>query len=115
MQARESYKKLVVSHRPIPELEHIISQNYELENHSVNITELSTSDLAEKNNWIGFNKVIIIVNIRYAAVGLDGLRVTCSPRDPRFVGSNPAVVNGFFQDVKILSTNHLGGTLSHGS
>ena len=32
-------------------------------------------------------------------VGLSGLRVTCLPRDPRFAGSNPAEVNGFFQDV----------------
>ena len=37
-------------------------------------------------------------------VGLGGLRVTCSPRDPRFAGSNPAEVDGFFQNVKILST-----------
>ena len=38
--------------------------------------------------------------------------VTCSPQDPRFAGSNPAEVNGFFKDVKILSTSPLGGTLS---
>lgn len=56
-EARESFKKLVVSHRPVPELENLISENYELENHSVSITELSSSDLAEKNNWIGINKV----------------------------------------------------------
>ena len=41
-------------------------------------------------------------------VGLGGLGVTCSPRDPRFTGSNPAEVDGFFQDVKILSTSPLG-------
>ena len=29
-------------------------------------------------------------------------------------GSNPAEVNGFFEDVKILSTSPLGGTLSRG-
>ena len=44
-------------------------------------------------------------------VGLGDLRVTCSPRDPRFSGSNPAEVDGFFQDVKILSTSLPGGTL----
>ena len=38
-------------------------------------------------------------------VCLGGLGVTCSPRDPRFAGSNPAEVEGFFQDVKILSTS----------
>lgn len=58
LEARESYKKLVVSHRPIPELENLASKKYELENHSVNITELSASDLAEKNLWIGTSKVI---------------------------------------------------------
>ena len=48
-------------------------------------------------------------------VGLGGLGVTCSPRDTRFVGSNPAEVDGFFQDVKIMSTSPPGGTLSLGS
>ena len=46
--------------------------------------------------------------------GPGGLGVTCSPRDPRFAGSNPADVDGFFQDVKILSTSPPGGTLSWG-
>ena len=41
-------------------------------------------------------------------VGLGGLGVTCSPPDPRFAGSNPAKVDGFFQDVKILSTKSSG-------
>ena len=39
-------------------------------------------------------------------------RGNVTPRDPRFVGSNPAEFDGFFQDVKILSTGPLGGTLS---
>jgi len=56
-EARESFKKLVVSQRPVPEVENLVSENYELENHSVSILELSASDLAEKNNWIGMNKV----------------------------------------------------------
>ena len=41
-------------------------------------------------------------------IGLGGHGVTCSPRDPRIVGSNPAEVDGFFKDVKILSTSPLG-------
>ena len=45
-------------------------------------------------------------------VSLGGLGVPCSPRDPRFAGCNPTVVDGFFQDVKILSTSPPGGTLS---
>ena len=30
-------------------------------------------------------------------VGLGGLGVTCSPRDPRFAASNTAEVDGFFR------------------
>ena len=48
------------------------------------------------------------------AIGLGGLGVTCSPRDPRFAGSNPAEVDGSFQGIKILSTSSLGGILSWG-
>ena len=33
-----------------------------------------------------------------AQVGLSGLGVTCLPQDPRFADSNPAEVDGFFQD-----------------
>ena len=32
-----------------------------------------------------------------------GCPLMCSPQDPRFAGSNPAEIDGFFQDVKILS------------
>ena len=38
-------------------------------------------------------------------VGLGGLGVTCSPRDPRFAGSNQAKADEFFQEVKFLSTS----------
>ena len=47
-------------------------------------------------------------------VDLGGLGVTCSPRDQMFASSNPAEVDGFFQDVKIPSTSLPGGTLSWG-
>ena len=40
---------------------------------------------------------------------------TCLPRYPRFACSNPAEVDGFFQDVEFLSTSPPGGTLSRGS
>ena len=33
-------------------------------------------------------------------VGLGGLGVTCSPRDPRFEGSNSTEVDGFFSGRK---------------
>ena len=44
--------------------------------------------------------------------GLGGPGVPFSPGYPRFAGSNPAEVDGFFQGVKILSTSPPGGTLS---
>ena len=59
--------------------------------------------------------VIIVANSRGKIVGHGGLGVTCSPRDPMFAGSNPTEVDGFSQDVKILSTSPPGGTLSCGS
>ena len=52
------------------------------------------------------------IQIKGKSVGLGGLGVTCSPRDPRLAGSNPVEVDGFFQDVKLLSTSPPGGTLS---
>ena len=46
-------------------------------------------------------KVIRKINYLYIRyVGLDGLGETCSPREPRFAGSNPAEVDGFFQEHK---------------
>ena len=48
-------------------------------------------------------------------VGLSGLGVKCSPRDLSFAGTNPPEFDGFFQDVKILSTGPSGRTLSWGS
>uniref|UniRef100_A0A1B6KDK6 Nucleolar protein 12 n=1 Tax=Graphocephala atropunctata TaxID=36148 RepID=A0A1B6KDK6_9HEMI len=56
-EAKDSLKKLVLSTRPIPELEHLHSEEYELPNHSVSIVELSSSALESKNHWIGSNKV----------------------------------------------------------
>ena len=47
-------------------------------------------------------------------LGLGGLWVTCSLRDPRFAGSNPPEVGWSIQDIKILSTSPPGGTLSWG-
>ena len=60
--------------------------------------------------------IIIIIYISYLLyVSLSDLGLTCSSRDPRFAGSNPTEINGFFQDVKILSTSPPGGTLSRRS
>ena len=38
--------------------------------------------------------------VNLSTVGLGGLGVLCSLRDPRFVGSNPAEVDGFFSGHK---------------
>ena len=39
----------------------------------------------------------LIPKIEMLKVGLGGLGVTYSPRDPRFAGSNPAGFDGFFR------------------
>jgi len=58
---------------------------------------------------------VIMIIIIIIIIIIDGLGVTCSPRDTRFAGSNPDEVHGFFQDVKILSTSPPVGTLGRGS
>ncbi|KAJ1527908.1 hypothetical protein ONE63_007843 [Megalurothrips usitatus] len=54
--AKGTYKTLVVSHRPCPEVEHLLNEEHDLGSHSVEIKELSTQSLAEDNNWIGENR-----------------------------------------------------------
>ena len=66
-------------------------------------------------NDIVLDVFIICQDIMTCTVGLSDLRITCSLRNSRFAGLNPAEVNGFFQDVKILSTSPPGETLSWGS
>ncbi|XP_066248136.1 nucleolar protein 12 [Euwallacea similis] len=56
-EAKESYKKLVVSHRDIPELQkYLPSTEYEEDDVTVKLVELSASDIAKQNNWIGANE-----------------------------------------------------------
>ena len=40
------------------------------------------------------------LKVTFCVVGLGGLGVTCSPRDPKFAGSNPAEVDAFFSGRK---------------
>lgn len=54
--AKESYKKLVVSHRDIPELEKYLSNEYEEDDVTVKVVELSTNEIAKQSNWIGANQ-----------------------------------------------------------
>ncbi|CAG9094673.1 unnamed protein product [Plutella xylostella] len=53
---KESYKKLVVSSRPIPDIEQLLQEEYEDEDVNVKIVELSTDTLQKKNLFIGQNK-----------------------------------------------------------
>lgn len=56
-EAKESYKNLVVSHRDIPELEKYLPSNeYEEDDVTVKVTELSANAIARDNNWIGANQ-----------------------------------------------------------
>lgn len=55
-EAKESYKKLVVSHRPIPEIENFLVQEQENDDVKVKIEEISFNKIAEENNWIGANR-----------------------------------------------------------
>ncbi|XP_030750495.1 nucleolar protein 12-like [Sitophilus oryzae] len=54
--AKESYKKLVVSSRDIPELENLLREEYEEDDVTVKVVELNTNDIAKQNNWIGLNQ-----------------------------------------------------------
>lgn len=56
-EARESYKKLVKSYTPIPDIEDIIAEEYDDDEVNVKIVELSTTELAKQNNWIGSNHI----------------------------------------------------------
>ena len=52
------------------------------------------------NNLNQYFNTINKIKVTNEEVVLGGLGVTCSPRDPRFVGSNPAEVDGFFSGRK---------------
>lgn len=43
----------------IRETEELLAQEYEVDNTKITIQELSRSNLAKENNWIGENKVCI--------------------------------------------------------
>lgn len=55
-QNKESYKKLVVSSRPIPDIEQLLQDEYEDEDVNVKIVELSADTLQKKDLVIGENK-----------------------------------------------------------
>ncbi|XP_068631724.1 nucleolar protein 12 [Battus philenor] len=53
---KESYKRLVVSHRPIPDIEQLLQEEYEDEDVNVKIVELSSDTLQKKDIVIGENR-----------------------------------------------------------
>lgn len=59
-ESREAYKKLLLQHKPIPEL-NLHSEEIDMGTHSVSVTELSAAELAKSNNWIGLNEVRFIL------------------------------------------------------
>lgn len=61
-QNKESYKKLVVSSRPIPDIEQLLQEEYEDEDVNVKIVELSSDTLQKKDLVIGENRPKEIVS-----------------------------------------------------
>lgn len=57
-EARETFLKLTNSHPFIPDPLDMVTKEYSLENHTVQICDLSTDEIAKSNNWIGSNQVI---------------------------------------------------------
>ncbi|XP_058451960.1 nucleolar protein 12 [Malaya genurostris] len=59
--AKDNVKKLYHSYKPIPELndQDQDDQEYDTENVTVKVIELSTTDLAKENNWIGENRALL--------------------------------------------------------
>ena len=78
----------------------------EISDKSVNVMQLR-----KKYNPENASTNLHFAHHRYLSVNVN-IDVTCSPRDPRYAGSNPTEVDGLFQDVKILNTSPPGGTLS---
>lgn len=61
-EAKDNVKKLYHSYKPIPDLtaeDREEEQEYDTENVTVKVVELSTTDLAKENNWIGENKAVV--------------------------------------------------------
>lgn len=59
-EAKNSYKKLVVSQRTIPELETLLKEEYKDDLATVRIEELCTADIAKDSNWVGENKLTFV-------------------------------------------------------
>lgn len=60
-EAKDNVKKLYHSYKPIPELSAADREEneYDTENVTVKVVELSTTELAKQNNWIGENRAAV--------------------------------------------------------
>lgn len=47
----------------MPEPKNMVTKEYSLKNHTVQICDLSTDEIAISNNWIGSNQVITTILI----------------------------------------------------
>ncbi|KAJ0177412.1 hypothetical protein K1T71_007421 [Dendrolimus kikuchii] len=56
LENKEAYKKLVVSSRPIPDIEQLLQEEYEDDDVNVKIVELSSDTLQKKDLVIGENR-----------------------------------------------------------
>lgn len=65
-EAKNNVKKLYHSYKPIPELSEVEKdredQEYDTGNVTVKVVELSTTELAKENNWIGENHSVVQQN-----------------------------------------------------
>lgn len=54
---------MINSHPLVPEPQNMVTKEYSLKNHTVQICDLSTDEIAKSNNWIGSNQVTIKILI----------------------------------------------------
>lgn len=47
----------------MPEPKNMVTKEYSLKNHTVQICDLSTDEIAKSNNWIGSNQVVTTILI----------------------------------------------------
>ena len=96
---------------------HVGSENIIINNFSGNRLHRhrSCSQIVNRELQLVIQHEELKIHVRALEVGLGGLGVTCSLRDPRFARSTPTEIDGFFSGRKNPEKNHLGRTLSWGS
>lgn len=61
-QTKLMYKKIMRSQMPAPEITHLLSEEIDMGEHSVSVTEVSPELAAKAQNWIGQNQVMPVIN-----------------------------------------------------